>query len=165
MNKGRALPGQCRAQDVGLGAFAGMQQGQLPKCFSARLKMLLRPHISCYEHGKHLASFHAGPDIWAQGCLSVLARGMKLGWFSAETKMWVQKYLSQTCRMAGWSLVRVSTETRLRRICRGGRRAHPNLVQCSDQEGGLAVFARVLHKAWTQAGSVPVLRCRFNSVC
>ena len=40
LNKGRALLGQCRAQDVGLGAFAGMQQGQLPKCFSARLKML-----------------------------------------------------------------------------------------------------------------------------
>ena len=114
----------------------GCNRGNSQNASVADTRCWLRPDIGGHEHGKHLASFHAGPDIWAQGCLSVLARGMKLGWFSAETKMWVQKYLSQTCRMAGWSLVRVSTETRLRRICRGGRRAGPSLVPCRDWKGG-----------------------------
>lgn len=34
-----------RAHDVGSGAFAVVQEGQLPKCFSARLKMSAR---ACY---------------------------------------------------------------------------------------------------------------------
>ena len=40
-----------------------------------------------------LGSFFVGPDIWGQGCLSVLSLWKKLAWFSAETETWVQKYL------------------------------------------------------------------------
>ena len=57
-----------------------MQQQQLPKCFIARLNMLVQ---TC-----------AGPDIWAQGCLLVLTRKKELAWFSAETEMWVNECLS-----------------------------------------------------------------------
>ena len=42
LEKRRSPGGISRAQDVGSGAFAGVQQGQLPKCFSALLKMLAK---------------------------------------------------------------------------------------------------------------------------
>ena len=52
LSKGRALLGQCRAQDVGLGAFAGMQQGQLPNASVPDSRCWLRPHLRGHEHGK-----------------------------------------------------------------------------------------------------------------
>ena len=85
---------QCKAYDVVSGAFAGVQQGQLPKSSVPGSRCWLRPVIRGYEHGQLIASFHAGPDIWAQGCLSLLAHRKNLAAFSAVTETCVEKYLS-----------------------------------------------------------------------
>ena len=42
---------QCKAHDVVSGAFAGVQQGQLPKFFSAKLTMLAQACIRVMNMG------------------------------------------------------------------------------------------------------------------
>ena len=61
-------------------------------------------------------------------------------------------------------MVSVSTKKRLRNICWSERRAATSVVQCRDWEGSSGVFARLLHKNFTQPGSMHVLRCQFRSI-
>ena len=84
---------QCKAHDVVSGAFAGVQQGQLPKCSVPGSRCWLKPVITGYEHGQRIAPFRAGPGIWAQGCLSLLAHWKNLALFSALTKTCLEKHL------------------------------------------------------------------------
>lgn len=63
---------QRRDHDVGSGVCTGVQQGQVPKYFSARLKMLAQ---ACFQGSwtwVALSLVHAGTEIWAHGCLSLL---------------------------------------------------------------------------------------------
>ena len=113
-------------------------------------KLVIRGH----EHGQHFASFCAGRDIWAQGCLSVLARGKKLAWFSAETDTWDHEYLSWPWKgrtQPGLGKNRNEAQEYLL----GWKKGRTQLGSVQRLEGGLGsvckCLAQGLDQAWASA--------------
>ena len=60
------------------------------------------------EQGQDPDWVGAGPEMWAQECLSGLEHGKHPGCFSAGTGMWVPEYLSGACTRQGASQVQCS---------------------------------------------------------
>lgn len=74
----RAAPGLVHGRDreAGSGVFVQrLEQGQDPDCVGAGPEMWAQECLSGLEHGKHPACFSAGTGMWAQESLSGLEDG------------------------------------------------------------------------------------------